>query len=204
MKRTILSIATSFAMICLLSCTSNTATTTEDVQSVADSATVATDTVQADTTQIVEVADTLVEEEAIDPNDVFAAYSKYLKGESEYFTYDITGNGIPELFVKTGSFEAEYELTIYSFEDGKAKKIYNDGAGHSMYLQGNNYVVKYWAHSGYCHIDKLIYKDGKVKEETIMEETEYGYDEEYPERPEPYFVLTPSTDKRALRKALKI
>ena len=49
-------------------------------------------------------------------HSVIDEYSAESKGNrySEYFLYDITGDSIPELWVSSGSCEADTQLTIYT------------------------------------------------------------------------------------------
>lgn len=53
---------------------------------------------------------------------------------SNYFLYDITGDNNPELWVKTGTCEADYEMNVYTTADGKPLHILNSYGGHTDYF----------------------------------------------------------------------
>ena len=48
---------------------------------------------------------------------------------SAYFLYDITGDKNPELWVKTGACEADYQMNVYTIADGKPLHILNSYGG---------------------------------------------------------------------------
>jgi len=117
--------------------------------------------------------------------DIYNAYvqsvKKYAKDEynsSEYFLFDITNDGIPELWIRHGTCEADYMLTAFTFANNRCEQIYDEGAGHSFFSLGSNYVIQCYAHMCY-YLYKLKYKNGKVVSETICEEVM-----ELPERTE--------------------
>ena len=84
-----------------------------------------------------------------------------------YFIHDISGDGVPELFVKTGECEADYELHIYTFSKGKIKKLTTTGAGHSGYKPGKNCLICGWGHMGGESYWKLYMQGGKLKSASI-------------------------------------
>ena len=43
--------------------------------------------------------------------------------ENSYLLYDVDKDGTPELIIKTGTCEADYMGTLYTFRDGEARKI---------------------------------------------------------------------------------
>lgn len=86
----------------------------------------------------------------------------------EYFLYDITGNGTPELWVKSGTCEADYMLYIYT-NDNNLKKIYEGGADHSCFYACKGYVIQMCAHMGFSTWYKITY-DGTVKVAEVWNE----------------------------------
>lgn len=115
----------------------------------------------------------------------------------EYFTLDITGNGIPELFVLTGDFEAEKEFKCFAYQNGSLKKILDGDGAHSGFYVGSNYVVQSWGHMGSMECNKLVYSNGKVIRKTMWSyEDEDGGD--CPEVREPGANFTSASDLSAL------
>lgn len=57
---------------------------------------------------------------------------------SGYFLYDITGDGIPELWTSIGTCEADTELKAYTIFNGKTQLIYDGAGGHSDYFVFGN------------------------------------------------------------------
>ena len=117
-------------------------------------------------------------------------YNNLLYG---YFLFDITHDGIPELWVKYGTCEADYQLDVYTYNHG-IKRIYQDGAGHTGYCQGNDYVISYFLLQGYTRMSRLTYKanNGKINTELIYSG---GPSDDYIEPQEPYFKMYKSDNK---------
>ena len=94
-----------------------------------------------------------------------------------YFLYDIDNNGIPELWIKNGTCEADYMLYVYTYKDG-IKKIGELGAGHTGgYYIGNGYLLRSGGHMGYYFYEKLSYNGSSITE-TIVYEEEYDFEKE--------------------------
>ena len=53
-----------------------------------------------------------------------------------YFLTDITGDGIPELWVKYGTCEADYMLDVYTYTKSGLRRILRTGASHAHHLLG--------------------------------------------------------------------
>ena len=89
-----------------------------------------------------------------------------------YFLYDITQDGLPELWVKTGTCEADFKLDVFSYNHG-IKKIHQEEAGHCSYCQGNNYILVWFNHMGTAEWNKITYNNtnGKIKSKRIFRET---------------------------------
>ena len=103
--------------------------------------------------------------------------------DGEYFLFDITGNGVPELWLS--SIFGAGSTEVYTYSHGKLKHIYTGGGGHSGYYRGKGYVIENWAHMGYQGIYKLTYRHGKVSRQTIYESEDEEAD--YREVSEPAF-----------------
>lgn len=67
---------------------------------------------------------------------------------SEYFLYDITGDSIPELWIKLGSCEADTKLLAFTINNGTAMKIFDGEGGHSDYFVFNNQLVCVMCNTG--------------------------------------------------------
>ena len=120
-----------------------------------------------------------------------------------YFLYDITNNGIPELWIKSGGCEADYELLVYnynnSYEDG-IRLLYKCDADHSSFYQGDNYIIKLYAHMGYANWTKLTYDGWNIVVSNIY--NEYISDnEDYLSPEEPKIHLYSLSNKEPIIKA---
>lgn len=97
-----------------------------------------------------------------------------------YFLLDLTGDGIPELFVRTGTCEADAQLHIYTYTTS-LKRVASIGASHSSFYQGNGYFVLMSGHMGSWCIYKYYLKNGKLMKKRMgggeLKET----DDDYPE-----------------------
>ena len=89
-----------------------------------------------------------------------------------YFLFDITGDGIPEVWIKSGSCEADYKLSVYTYD--KAVSLIQEGeegdAGHSAFYEGDNYILQVSGHMGYASWVKLTYNNGEIKYDVVFEE----------------------------------
>lgn len=57
---------------------------------------------------------------------------------SYYFLYDITKDGIPEIWIKTGTCEADYGLNVYTIANGDVRQILDSDGGHiDFFLKGD-------------------------------------------------------------------
>lgn len=79
---------------------------------------------------------------------------------SEYFLFDITGDSIPELWLKTGTCEADAKLLAFTSDDGYVSKIYDGEGGHSDYFIFEGDLVSVMCNSGAGSIMTYEY-DGK-------------------------------------------
>lgn len=122
---------------------------------------------------------------------IAACRDKYLKknspGHSEYFLVDMNNDKLPELFVKTGGCEADYELDVYTISNGKVKNIYHTSAGHRDFYRGKDYLLMVEAHLGEFASYKLTMPNDKIKEQLLVRKApDVPIDEfDYPEYTEP-------------------
>ncbi|URN85898.1 hypothetical protein [Acetobacterium wieringae] len=98
-------------------------------------------------------------------------YSQYA---CPYSLFDMDSNGIPELFVKTGISEANYEYQIYTFENDQAKFIGTTNGGHSTLFGKTNAtsgeLILRMAHMGYQQINEIGYANGPITRNIILDE----------------------------------
>lgn len=87
---------------------------------------------------------------------------------SEYFLYDITGDSIPELWIKLGSCEADTKLLAFTANNGTSTKIYDDEGGHSDYFVLNNQLVCVMCNTGAGVVITYEY-DGKRVTDSMVE-----------------------------------
>lgn len=118
-----------------------------------------------------------------------------------YFLSDITGDGIPELWVKYGTCEADFMLEVYTYGKSGLKCILHTGAGHTGYHGEPNgdYVIAQNAHMGYERHTRITYSGGKLHEKIIYESP--GEVENYKVLSEPYFEFIPFKDSSAINNA---
>lgn len=92
-------------------------------------------------------------------------------GWINYFLYDITCDGIPELWVTYGESEAGHLLRICTYDKENQYKILYEGyADHSGFYEGNGYIIKMWATMGEASWTKYTFNGKKIVETTIYEE----------------------------------
>lgn len=110
------------------------------------------------------------------------AYKKIIKEAEEvfpaqkYFSYyslfDVDKDGVPELFLKTGTCEADYQFEIYSFyEKSNRAEVIDVLSGSHSSLCGfgdESAFLLHSGHQGYEVITKYTYKNGKIKEEELF------------------------------------
>ena len=126
---------------------------------------------------------------------------EHAKGEymrCEYFLYDITKDGIPELWIISGQIEIELELTTYTHD--LKKILQRKGAGYSYFCEGNDYVLQVWGRMGSACWIKLYYDGNKIQETTVFEEEGV---EDYTKPKEKEITITDCNDITPIRNAFK-
>lgn len=99
--------------------------------------------------------------------DLNSAYS------NGYLVYDIDKDGVPELVIKSGTCEADYVGSLYTFSDGEARCVSNElYLGHSSLYSdpGENGLIQMNGHMGYAWAARLSLVDGSVQAETLYED----------------------------------
>jgi len=91
--------------------------------------------------------------------------------------YDMDDDGVPELFIKFGTCEADYTWYVYAQENGKASLIGKTGGTRYSALHGCGAggVYKSYGRQGNYGVNKIIKQDGKLLETTVVE---YHYAED--------------------------
>ena len=113
--------------------------------------------------------------------------------DCSYFLFDIDRDDIPELWIKVGNCEADYMLLVYTYRDG-IRKLYEDGAGHTSFYKGKDYILQVYAHMGVSYWSKLSYKNGKIAARIIFEENIIDTDRDYKQPQEKEISLYPSSN----------
>ena len=103
-------------------------------------------------------------------NRAASRYSTPYVSDCGYFLYDITGDGVPELWVNYGTCEADYQLDVYTYNGREASLLFNTGYGHSYCCAGKDYVLIVCAHMGCADWRKLTYSDGAIRETRVFVE----------------------------------
>lgn len=119
---------------------------------------------------------------------------------SSYFLFDITSDKVPELWVKTGTCEADYQLLAYTYHDG-IKPIYEGNAGHTSFYIGDGYIISLYAQMGYATWDKLTYNGKRIVAKTVFQEDISGTDRDYREPDEQEVSFYPYYDKTPIMNA---
>lgn len=96
-------------------------------------------------------------------------YSQYA---CHYSLFDMDSNGVPELFVKTGSCEADFQYQIYTCENDQSKFIGSTNGGHSgLYGKTSSTggeLILLMAHMGYQQVFDIGYTNGTITRDLIM------------------------------------
>lgn len=107
-------------------------------------------------------------------------YEKLIKKEKmgccQYFLFDINCDSLPELFVKTGTCEANFMISVYALKNKRMKKVFETEAGHSEFLKGKNYIIRVMVQSGSCFCDRITFENNQIKETTIFSGNCFGFD----------------------------
>jgi hypothetical protein len=129
--------------------------------------------------------------------DLISRYAANDYATSYYFLFDITGDGIPELWITSGTCEADNTLSVYTYNDGLVAidKGESGNASHSNFYKGRDYIIQVGAHQGSAAWQKITYQSGILSREWVFEEDLNQTGKEYYTEPsEPGVVLYSSAD----------
>jgi len=88
--------------------------------------------------------------------------------EMSYFLFDITNDGIPDLWVTEGN-STICDLTVFSYQEDRCNVIYAGSASHSTFYAGSNYILLWWGHQGNQAWIKLTYDGNTINSSVIFE-----------------------------------
>ena len=96
-----------------------------------------------------------------------------------YSVFDIDKDGTPELFLKVGTCEADYQLKLYRYANDTADCFATLGAGHAVFcgLGAQKAFLIDSGHQGYEVVTKYSYDNGKLNEEILFEGAVQNYHE---------------------------
>lgn len=125
---------------------------------------------------------------------LYNAYSTYktllnANYDDEFFTYDIDNDDIPELWIKSGTCEADYILLIYKYTKNGVRKVYRGGAGHSGFYMGDGYILQTDMHMGYAYWYKYTFDGKEIKRDQVFYEDISNVDRDYTMPKEEKIVL---------------
>lgn len=86
---------------------------------------------------------------------------------SEYFLHDITGDGQPELWIISGTCEADKKLWVYQSTSDSVKKILSDNGGHTEFFLKGQYIGSLTCNTGEGYVNAYTYTNGKILVESI-------------------------------------
>lgn len=124
--------------------------------------------------------------------------------DEQYFLFDITGDGIPELWLEVTDWEGEYFhlLYVYTISDGQLELLYKGNAGHPShhaYFMGNDYILLDYSHMGSIARYKYFYNGKKIIQNELFNCNETDANVQgYTELTESGVVTSDITDKELL------
>ena len=99
-------------------------------------------------------------------------------GTCQYSLLDLNNDSVPELFVETGSCEADFSLTVYEVRRNRLRKIFNTYVGHSSLFVGKDCVIKDEAQVGFYCVSKIAMHNGRLKETVLSSGSFFEMEEE--------------------------
>ena len=97
-----------------------------------------------------------------------ALHNLGVSDDMSYFLFDITNDGIPDLWVTEGN-STICDLTVFSYQVDRCNVIYAGGASHSTFYAGSNYILLWWGHQGNQAWIKLTYDGNTINSSVIFE-----------------------------------
>lgn len=110
--------------------------------------------------------------EALQPYNVIIDSVKALKVDmisSEYCLYDLTSDSVPELWIRSGSCEADKMMYVYIIKDDKAELLFRDSGGHSDLFERDGRVTNITCNCGGGFLLTYEYKRDKVVKSVPIE-----------------------------------
>lgn len=86
---------------------------------------------------------------------------------ASYFLYDLTCDGTPELWVSSGTCEADTRLTAYSTDNGSLRKIYDGDGGSSDFFVTDGKLICVMCNTGAGFVITYRYEDGTVTDNAV-------------------------------------
>lgn len=113
--------------------------------------------------------------DAMDEEQVFASY----------FLFDITGDGIPELWIESGNGEPEHAISVYMYTHELAVLDAGEkgNAAFSAFYKGTDYILQVNGHWGIFSGTKIRYRNGRLEYEQVFTEEPEENIEEFSEPP---------------------
>ena len=98
-----------------------------------------------------------------------------------YIYYDINKDGVRELIVDDGLYEAGRRYYVYTIVDGKVVFLGNIPAGHTSmaHIPNANGVLLMWGHQGYFGASRVELINGQLVNKEVLPDRYYSGD--YPE-----------------------
>jgi serine/threonine protein kinase len=91
-----------------------------------------------------------------------------------YFLYDITGDGIPELWIQANNEDDPHNLDglllVYSYVDGHISRLFKGDSGHPYhhsFYKGKDYILMDFSHMDSQSWTKFIYVNGYIYEREV-------------------------------------
>ena len=131
--------------------------------------------------------------------------------DANYFLYDITGDGLPELWlIKYGTCAINTEIEVYTYDKkSNYKTILIKNATDCGYYKGKGYILERYAKMGDACWTKLTFNGKKIVETTIFKDSlnddemdDEGY--RYKTPSEKYIELYPYYDEGPIKRAFRL
>jgi len=104
---------------------------------------------------------------------------------ASYFLFDITGDGIPELWIESGNAEPEHAISVYTYTHELAVLDAGEkgNAAFSAFYKGTDYILQVNGHWGIFSGTKIRYRNGRLEYEQVFTEEPEENIEEFSEPP---------------------